>query len=958
MAEGFEENIRRRKSLWERIKNVPETVATGLQNFFYRLGFNIARSPMQWIVGSTIAVLLCLCGLYRFRQEKNPLKLWVPPNSDFVRDTEWLLANFAEGQRTETMILTADDVLEPDVLYELNEITKRILSVQTDKEPVLAWTDVCFKIPLIAEYTNRNKRAIDDDFFDEEPSAKINKTKFEASVHAPSEIYCKIFNSFPKGCLLFSILDLWDFDSDLIRIQTKQDIISKLHSTKLSPTLGHPMNFSELLGGIETDYMGRIVSAKAVKTLWMVHINFTTINMGKSGNDVGTADWASIEVLNWESAFVKELQTNAQRLKDQNPFNRNIELFYRAGRSFGDVSSSTMFQDVTKLIIGIICMTLYVQFILSRFNWVEYRFCLTTAGLLCVGGAFIVAVGACSLFGVPFGPVHSSLPLMLLGLGVDDIFVMMASWKELMTVQEHREKSVEQRIAMMLSHAGAAICITSLTDVVAFIIGASTILPSLESFCIYAAVGVLVTFLLQITFFVAFFSLDVKRVESKRNGVFPCIIHPSYEPSISDSRERRVSRIIDYIYSKLVLTLPGKLVVLGITLAIASVATIGALQLQQWFDMNWFLPEGSYLHKYIAVRTAQFPNKGYPSMVILGDLDYHSELTRILDFTNTLGNLSTIDHVDSWPHHFADFLEIYYEKDVRNKTLNSEEFQFYLSKFLFSQMGGKYQGNFHFFSNLTCGQNAPRIKVSSINFAFKSFTGPDQWLPAMDHAKSTLVNANISGFTFIWSNVFGAWVTDKVIATEVTRNIFLALICVMGTTSLLIAEPQTCFWILLCVSLTLVDICGFMYYWGLSIDIVSCIGLELAVGLSVDYASHVAHAFLHSKAPKDGENRHMRAVNAVRHIGIAVLCGAGSMLLSQIPLIFSEAYVFKTFFKIFFLAITFGLWHGLVFLPVVLSTIGPKSLHINDKKMIQTEFNSLTKDIDAQLPLTPVKNNN
>ncbi|XP_011304845.1 patched domain-containing protein 3 [Fopius arisanus] len=956
MDEGFEENVGQRKSLCRRIRNVPESVAAGVQHFFYRLGMNIARSPMQWIAGSTIIVLLCLSGLYRFRQEKNPLKLWVPPDSDFVRDTEWLLGNFDEGQRTETMILTADNVLDPFVLYELNEITKRIISLQTSKKPVLAWTDVCFKVPLITEYTIRNRRGVDDDFFDEEPTARMNKTKFEPSVHAPSDIYCKIFNSFPKGCLLFSILDLWNFDSDLIRIQTRRDIIDKLHSTKLSPTLGHPMNFSELLGGVETDYKGRIVSAKAVKTLWMVHINFTSINMGESGNVVGTADWASTSVLDWEAEFVKELWANAERLKNENPFNKTIKLFYEAGRSFGDVSSSTMFQDITKLMIGIILMTLYVQFILSRFNWVEYRFCLTTAGLLCVGGAFIVAVGACSLFKVPFGPVHSSLPLMLLGLGVDDIFVMMASWKELMSVQEHREKSLEQRIAMMLSHAGAAICITSLTDVVAFIIGASTILPSLESFCIYAAVGVLVTFLLQITFFVAFFSLDVKRAESKRNGMFPCIIHKSYEPSIKN-RESRISRIINYIYSKIVLTLPGKLLVIGITLGITTAGVMGTLQLQQWFDMNWFLPEGSYLQEFISVRNAQFPNKGYPSMVILGDLDYHTELPKILDFTDTLKNLSTIDHVDSWPHDFSDFVRMYYEKDVKSQTFTSEEFQLYLSKFLFSQMGGKYQGNFHFISNITCGQSAPRVKVSSINFAFKSFSGPDEWLPAMDNAKLTLTDANIDGLAFIWSTVFGAWVTDKVIATEVTRNIFLALICVMATTSVLIAEPQTCCWILVCVSLTLVDICGFMYYWGLSIDIVSCIGLELAVGLSVDYAAHVAHAFLHSKSPKNEENRQKRAVNAVRHIGVAVICGAGSMLLSQLPLIFSEAYVFKTFFKIFFLAITFGLWHGLLFLPVILSTIGPKSLHTHHLNVTETGLNTITKDIDAQLPLNPVKNN-
>lgn len=58
-------------------------------------------------------------GLYRFRQEKNPLKLWIPPDSDFLRDTEWLISQFGEAQRLETFILTGDDILTAKALYEV-----------------------------------------------------------------------------------------------------------------------------------------------------------------------------------------------------------------------------------------------------------------------------------------------------------------------------------------------------------------------------------------------------------------------------------------------------------------------------------------------------------------------------------------------------------------------------------------------------------------------------------------------------------------------------------------------------------------------------------------------------------------------------------------------------------------------------------------------------------------------
>lgn len=39
-------------------------------------------------------------------------------------------------------------------------------------------------------------------------------------------------------------------------------------------------------------------------------------------------------------------------------------------------------------------------------------------------------------------------------------------------------------------------------------------------------------------------------------------------------------------------------------------------------------------------------------------------------------------------------------------------------------------------------------------------------------------------------------------------------------------------------------------------------------------------------------------------------------------LVVSRSYVFATFFKIFLLIVVFGLFHGLIFLPVILSLVG------------------------------------
>lgn len=86
-----------------------------------------------------------------------------------------------------------------------------------------------------------------------------------------------------------------------------------------------------------------------------------------------------------------------------------------------------------------------------------------------------------------------------------------------------------------------------------------------------------------------------------------------------------------------------------------------------------------------------------------------------------------------------------------------------------------------------------------------------------------------------------------------------------------------------------------MQRWGLTIDLVSCIGLELAVGLCVDYAAHVGHTFL---TITHGD-RNERTLETILHIGAAVLYGGGSTLLALAMLANSEAYTFNAFFKVY-----------------------------------------------------------
>lgn len=90
-----------------------------------------------------------------------------------------------------------------------------------------------------------------------------------------------------------------------------------------------------------------------------------------------------------------------------------------------------------------------------------------------------------------------------------------------------------------------------------------------------------------------------------------------------------------------------------------------------------------------------------------------------------------------------------------------------------------------------------------------------------------------------------------------------------------------------------IDVAGMMYFWGLTIDIVSCIGLELAAGLCVDYAAHISHTFLTCTG-----TRQERALKTVVDMGPAILSGGTATLLSLAVLANSESYIFVSFFKV------------------------------------------------------------
>jgi Niemann-Pick C1 protein len=73
--------------------------------------------------------------------------------------------------------------------------------------------------------------------------------------------------------------------------------------------------------------------------------------------------------------------------------------------------------------------------------------------------------------------------------------------------------SAEERVAQTLAKMGPSILLSSVTETVAFGLGALVPMPAVRNFALYAAGSVLLNALLQVTVFVSALAIDLKRIE-------------------------------------------------------------------------------------------------------------------------------------------------------------------------------------------------------------------------------------------------------------------------------------------------------------------------------------------------------------------------------------------------------------------------------------------------------------
>ena len=217
--------------------------------------------------------------------------------------------------------------------------------------------------------------------------------------------------------------------------------------------------------------------------------------------------------------------------------------------------------DLNLLSMGILLVLIFTLVMLGRFNLVQARPFLCLLGLMCVGLGLYASYGIAGYVGLADNDLNTLLAFMLLGIGVDDMFVIVQSFDNLR--REEHGISLIERFGLTMKHAGVAILVTSVTDLLAFGIGGTTAFPMVGAFCAFAAIGIFFVFFFITTFFFGWFHLDQKRMEAERNFLICCFKHKEYKPN--ECSQKSIQMMIFEKYAELLTMWPVKAVVILIT---------------------------------------------------------------------------------------------------------------------------------------------------------------------------------------------------------------------------------------------------------------------------------------------------------------------------------------------------------------------------------------------------------
>lgn len=603
--------------------------------------------------------------------------------------------------------------------------------------------------------------------------------------------------------------------------------------------------------------------------------------------------------------------------------------------------------------------------------------CVQSSSLLGFGATVTVLLsmltgyGICSLAGYPITSLTQALPFVLVGIGLDDSFIIFGALQQL--TKDKRENADLRIIAIALA-SGPSIAVTTLTDCMAFAVGAAfSSIPGIRWFCFYAVVCILIDFLYQITFFIALLELDLRRQDSNCYDCLVCIrakegsaapkknadttsdsgdeeppgpqrssikqddhsrAQAPRKDTWKDEEDNFQSKIMRK-YARFLFKPTTKILVLVTFIGLIVVLGLSALQIETSFDLTDYMGDGSVIAAYMEADELYFAEvgAGLTAFVYYQGLDQSSSevQAQMLDFVHDLAEFT--EFVDDelptnvWFHDLEQFVsnhndleELSFEEQVDAFLSVSPYHTLYGRNIVRDDDGRVVASRTQVTLNVDQYDAIEQVRLLQMQ---RDVTERE---PLNKHKQQSEMKATPGDDDvdrlFMFHPDFPTYFHYQIIPKELQTTLIVQLAAVAIVSMLFFSHPTGTFLSVTVVAMVDVELMGIIPLAGFTLNSVTFLLLVMAIGLVVDYCMHIIDAYL--KLPPQefsDRNEHMEA--ALVDIGASVFLGGFSTFLGILALAFASGEIFRTFFVMFVSMVVLGVAYALVFIPVVLSLIGP-----------------------------------
>ncbi|XP_066482520.1 NPC intracellular cholesterol transporter 1 isoform X2 [Tiliqua scincoides] len=575
------------------IERLGERFENALRVTFASWGAFCVRNPRPVVVFSLVFIAMCSSGLMYAKLTTNPVDLWSSPNSQARKEKEYFDTRFGPFFRTEQLIIQAPhakpDIYSPypsgaDVPFgpPLNkDILHQVLDLQNAIENITAFyqndtvtlKDIC--LAPLAPYNNNCTILSVLNYYQNSHSVLDHSVGDEFYVYADYHshfLYCT-------------------------RAPASLNDTTQLHDPCLG-TFGGPVFPWLVMGGYDDENYNNATA---------LVITFPVTNYHNDTEKL-------MKVLAWESEFINFVK------KYDNP---NLTIAFSAERSIEDEINRESRGDVSTVLISYIVMFVYISIALGHIKsaarfLVDSKISLGIAGILIVLSSVACSLGIFSYFGVPLTLiVVEVIPFLVLAVGVDNIFIIVQTFQRDERLQG---ETLDKQMGRILGDVAPSMFLSSFSETVAFFLGTLSTMPAVRTFSLFAAVAVLIDFLLQITCFVSLLGLDTKRQEKNRYDILCCIKGGEEISSVQHS-ESILFLFFKNIYSPFLLKDWMRAIVISLFVGVLSFNIAVVNKVEIGLDQRLSMPDDSYVMDYFD-SLSKYLHAGPPVYFVLKDHNY------------------------------------------------------------------------------------------------------------------------------------------------------------------------------------------------------------------------------------------------------------------------------------------------------------------------------------------------